>query len=113
MGSNKNFFVFYPILLKLAEVVVYMGTTTHFRKNKFLLDENAYSRLLNIFSSISDAESIPAKNSQKSAWTSKWGEVKHFIGVLRRGRRFENKSTDFDSYNSRTLLGMPRATRKH
>ena len=28
MGTNKNFFAFYPILLKLGEVVVHMGTTT-------------------------------------------------------------------------------------
>ena len=28
MGDNKNFFVFRPILMKLGEVVVHMGTTT-------------------------------------------------------------------------------------
>ena len=28
MGSNQNFFVFNPILMKLGEVVVSMGTTT-------------------------------------------------------------------------------------
>ena len=91
--------------------LITLSCTTHLRKNKFLLDENAYSRLLNIFSSISDAESIPTNNFQKSAWTSKWGEVKDLIGVLRRGRRFKNKSTDFDSYNLRTLSGMPMGAR--
>ena len=29
MGTNKNFFVFYPILLKLGEVVVHMALCYH------------------------------------------------------------------------------------
>ena len=28
MGFNKTFFVFHPILMKLGEVAVHMGTTT-------------------------------------------------------------------------------------
>ena len=39
MGTNKNFFVFYPILLKLGEVVVHMDTTTSPSFNKIGLNK--------------------------------------------------------------------------
>ena len=42
MGTNKNFFVFYPILLKLGEVVVHMGTTTSPNFNKIGLNTTKF-----------------------------------------------------------------------
>ena len=82
-----------------------------FRKFVFVLKLMLYRWLLNIFSSVSNVKSIGTKNFWKAAPASKWGRVKHFIGILRRGRRFKNKSTDFDSYNWRTISGMPMGAR--
>ena len=44
MGTNKNFFVFYPILLKPGdpEVVVHMGTTTSPSFNKIGLKKKSF-----------------------------------------------------------------------
>ena len=44
-----------------------------FRKFEFALKLMLYRCLLNIFSSISNAESIATKNFQKAATASKWG----------------------------------------
>ena len=42
MATNKNFFVFYPILLKLGEVVVHMSTTTSPNFNKIGLNKKRF-----------------------------------------------------------------------
>ena len=41
-GTNKNFFVFNPILLKLGEVVVHMGATASPSFNKIGLNKKKF-----------------------------------------------------------------------
>ena len=41
-GTNKNFFAFSPILLKLGEVVVHMDTTTSPSFNKIGLNKKSF-----------------------------------------------------------------------
>ena len=47
MGTNKNFFVFYPILLKPGEVVVHMG---NYNFTKLASDEKQKVLLIARFS---------------------------------------------------------------